>query len=300
MALTDKIKYNEVTSTDERTEFISSVTRKENRSRKQSSWSITFLQNQIKIICIFIIFVVIVTGLIIFFIHSQSSSVKNDSIENNQRIPQLRSYREKHRTPDSLGHMNIYIDKNNQNNYHQHRLPVARYNRHRMPFRGPFLNFMPWIPIFADRFTKQTIIFSSSGVYILPPLINTYGQLFSVAQLIASGYASLVSGGSTLNGNIDMLRYFQPQPLIGPGIPVINPLTGGFVGGMYGNFGSFRKARGYESRSNIDYPYEREGDDDDGYEEEERKTDGLSESLLLKSFWVRPGTKGLWKPFSIP
>jgi hypothetical protein len=49
-------------------------------------------------------------------------------------------------------------------------------------------------------------------VYIIPPVINAYGQLFSVAQLIASGYASLVSSGVSLYGNADMLRYFQPQP----------------------------------------------------------------------------------------
>jgi hypothetical protein len=28
---------------------------------------------------------------------------------------------------------------------------------------GPFLNFKPWIPIVADRSTRQTIIYSSSG-----------------------------------------------------------------------------------------------------------------------------------------
>jgi hypothetical protein len=28
---------------------------------------------------------------------------------------------------------------------------------------GPFLNFIPWMPIVADRFTQQTIIYSSTG-----------------------------------------------------------------------------------------------------------------------------------------
>lgn len=39
-----------------------------------------------------------------------------------------------------------------------------------------------------------------------------YGQMFSIAQLIATGYASLVSSGGSLNANFDMLRYFQPFP----------------------------------------------------------------------------------------
>ncbi|UJR12589.1 hypothetical protein I4U23_016765 [Adineta vaga] len=214
----------------------------------------------------------------IFFSSSQLSSTKKASLDNEQvdTIPQLRSYTkyEKRRIPYDLGHMHIYIHKRNRHKYQRHRFPVARYDRHRMPLRGPFLNFMPWVPIFADRLTKQTIIYSpAGGVYIIPPLINIYGQLFSVAQLIASGYASLVSSGMSLNGNIDMLNYFQPQPLMGPGIPVINPLTGGFIGGMYGNFGSFPNTRNYESRTNIDYSREREKDDDDEDDYEGRESE---------------------------
>ena len=49
-------------------------------------------------------------------------------------------------------------------------------------------------------------------VYILPPLINFYGKMFSVAELIMSGYASLVSSGIQPTGPINMMPYFQPIP----------------------------------------------------------------------------------------
>lgn len=34
-----------------------------------------------------------------------------------------------------------------------------------------------------------------SLVYVLPPLINRYGKMFSVAELIASGFASFDRSG---------------------------------------------------------------------------------------------------------
>jgi hypothetical protein len=44
-------------------------------------------------------------------------------------------------------------------------------------------------------------------------VINLYGQLFSIAELIASGYASLVSSGvPPPPGSINMIPFFQPQP----------------------------------------------------------------------------------------
>lgn len=39
-----------------------------------------------------------------------------------------------------------------------------------------------------------------------------YGQLFSIAELIASGYASLVSSGIPPSGTINMMRFFQSNP----------------------------------------------------------------------------------------
>ena len=97
---------------------------------------------------------------------------------------------------------------------------------------GPLVSFLPWIPIFADRVTKQTIIYSPTGggecflsskrhartmfmtwlVYILPPLINFYGRLISVAELIASGYASLVGTGVPPPPALDIAPLVQPTP----------------------------------------------------------------------------------------
>ncbi len=49
-------------------------------------------------------------------------------------------------------------------------------------------------------------------VYIIPPLINFYGQRFAVAQLIKWGYASLVSSGAPPPPNIDVAPLVQPPP----------------------------------------------------------------------------------------
>lgn len=97
----------------------------------------------------------------------------------------------------------------------------------------PLLSFLPWLPIFSDRLTKQTIIYSPTGgskdffffckiyfnnigfysiVYIIPPVINFYGQRFSIAELIASGYVSLVSSGAPPPPAVDVAPLVQPGP----------------------------------------------------------------------------------------
>jgi hypothetical protein len=85
-------------------------------------------------------------------------------------------------------------------------------------------------------------------VYILPPLINAYGKVFSVAELIASGYVSLVST-SGIMPTIDIRTLYRPVPrktflvriflrfyfkliVIGSNVPVIDSITGGFIGGV--------------------------------------------------------------------
>ena len=87
---------------------------------------------------------------------------------------------------------------------------------------------MPQVPIFVDQFTRQTLIYSPEGggeyflfknneiifvflVYIIPPLVNFYGKSFSIAELIDSGYASLVSDGGPLT-DLDMGTIFRPVP----------------------------------------------------------------------------------------
>jgi len=49
-----------------------------------------------------------------------------------------------------------------------------------------------------------------SIVYIIPPVINFYGERFSIAQLIASGYVSLVSSGAPPPPAVDVAPLVQP------------------------------------------------------------------------------------------
>jgi hypothetical protein len=150
----------------------------------------------------------------------------------------------KRKTPDDMGHMNIYLREPSKDGKRRKpkrfRFPVARYERRRFPKTfGPLVSFLPWLPIFADRLTKQTIIFSpTGGIYIIPPVINFYGKLISVAQLIASGYASLVSSGAPPPPAVNVAPLVQPGPVVGPGVPTINPETGGFKGGVRTQFQS--------------------------------------------------------------
>ncbi|CAF4227018.1 unnamed protein product, partial [Adineta steineri] len=189
----------------------------------------------------------------------EDGNVKNKS----ERLPQLRSYVHRVRTSSSksIGHMNTYIRSNNRRgsgrqSYQRFRFPVARYSRREMPLKGPFVSFMPGTPIVADRSTKQTIIYLKTEVYVIPPLINTYGDSYSIAELIASRDASLDrSGGPPINP-IHMKRFFQRQSLTGPNIPMINSKQGGFKGGVRTNFGSFLISKPYETRPNIDSTYE--------------------------------------------
>lgn len=48
-------------------------------------------------------------------------------------------------------------------------------------------------------------------VFIIPPVINFYGKMFAVGELIASGYCSLVSSGVPPPPGIDI------APLVRPG-----------------------------------------------------------------------------------
>ncbi|CAF1422289.1 unnamed protein product [Adineta ricciae] len=171
--------------------------------------------------------------------------------------------------------MNVFLRKDADDRRRQperFRFPVARFNRRQIPLNGPFFHFMPQVPIFADRLTKQTLIFSvSGGVYILPPLVNTYGQLFSVAELIASGYASLVSSGSLPTGPINMLPFFNPTPLIGPNIPIFRPGQSGFRGSIRTKLESLSIPKDYYRSSNLHSTIEmdeNDSEDNDGDEDD--------------------------------
>ncbi|CAF1111003.1 unnamed protein product [Adineta ricciae] len=174
--------------------------------------------------------------------------------------------------PKDLGHMNIYLREPSKDGKRRKpkrfRFPTARYEREHFPRTfGPLISFMPWVPIFADRLTKQTIIYSpTGGVYILPPVINFYGKLTSVAQLVASGYASLVSSGAPPPPAVDVAPLVQPGPVVGPGVPTVDTAKGGFKGGVRTEFRSFPRPNypgNYEDKSGYsqkdDYPQPRGG-----------------------------------------
>jgi len=163
-----------------------------------------------------------------------------------KRLPQLRSLMEhsKLRRPFSIGYMNIYVRKisnhHGRRSHHRLRIPVARYEHRRTPFKSHLVNYMPWVPIFADRITKQTVVYSPTGkVYVMPALITSDDRLFSIAQLIASGTVSFFSDGARPTNTIDMARLFQFKFLAGPTIPKFDETEGSFKSGFRTYYDSF-------------------------------------------------------------
>jgi hypothetical protein len=65
---------------------------------------------------------------------------------------------------------------------------------------------------FLDETDMRERCFMIRLVYILPPLINFYGRLISIAELIASGYASLVGTGLPPPAALDIAPLVQPTP----------------------------------------------------------------------------------------
>ncbi|UJR23261.1 hypothetical protein I4U23_026281 [Adineta vaga] len=144
----------------------------------------------------------------------------------------------------------------NKRSYSRVEFPVRQYKDVRkFPHRNfpPLISIFPWLPIFYDKITYQTIIFSpTGGIYILPPLINFYGHRFAVAQLIKWGYASLVSSGAPPPPNVNVAPLVQPVPAAGPvpaGVaggasaqpaPTYDSKKNRFVGGVKTDFPDFK------------------------------------------------------------
>ena len=145
-----------------------------------------------------------------------------------------------------------------------------------LELKGPFLTFTPWVSMFADWRTRQTIIHSRKAVYVMPPLIEGNGKLLSIAELIASGHASFSSHDARTSGNIDMARFFHTNPCLffalhflqplsdsmlvtGPRVPTIDSRSGGFRGGVRTNYDSFPRSRYCRMVADME-------DDDESYE----------------------------------
>ncbi|CAF0770447.1 unnamed protein product [Rotaria sordida] len=171
-------------------------------------------------------------------------SKSDDDDDDTDLKPSEKKSKRRRKSPDYIGHMNIYLrgssKRGKKEKPKRFRFPVARYDRRRYRSFGSLINFLPWLPIFVERRTKQTIIYSpTGGVYILPPVINFYGKVYSIGELIASGYASLVSTGASPPPAVDVSPLVQTGAVVGSGIPTVNPATGGFDTGVQTNFGSF-------------------------------------------------------------
>jgi hypothetical protein len=72
----------------------------------------------------------------------------------------------------------------------------------------PLSTRQPEVQCLASPFTPMD---PSSVAYILPPLVNSYGRLFSVGALLASGHASLLSNGALMSRSFNIAPYARPS-----------------------------------------------------------------------------------------
>ncbi|CAF1393192.1 unnamed protein product [Adineta steineri] len=174
----------------------------------------------------------------------QGTSFNQDRQDANQRNPMQMNF-ERPKPPEALGRVALYIRKPSSDDDDDRKpplrvyVPAARYHVRRFPLKGPFLNFMPSTPIFANRATQETIIYSSIRGYILPALVDGHGQLYSIARLIATGYASFTEEEMHSSKSIDMNTYFESSAVPGARIPKIDTRRGGFSSGLRVNINSF-------------------------------------------------------------
>ncbi|CAF1482049.1 unnamed protein product, partial [Adineta ricciae] len=182
----------------------------------------------------------------------------------NAQSKNLRSY-----LPDIIGHINIFIRQPTQNGRHRTaqrlRFPAARYTTRTFPILGPFTSFQVTLPLFVHSLSVQTIIYASEeAVYLLPPLFNKYGQIFSLAELIALQYAGLEERMCRETSSVNLTALFRPEIVSGPSIPQIDLTTGYFQGGIEVNYRwpLITKFSGVSSYINITY---NNGDHYEGY-----------------------------------
>ncbi|UJR18113.1 hypothetical protein I4U23_005013 [Adineta vaga] len=166
--------------------------------------------------------------------------------------------------PEKVGFTNIFVRKPNKagsgkSSADRIRFPTARYTRHNFPLRGQFINLLPQVPIYFDRRTRQTIIYSPAGGF---------------------------SSGSQPIGPINMAPIFQPTPIIGHGIPQINRFTGSFRGGYRTNYGRFPLRKYPEKRVTLDF--DDETDEEDSYESPSYSRDNYKAPSYSNKYYKRP------------
>ncbi len=75
--------------------------------------------------------------------------------------------------------------------------------------------------------------------------------------------------------------------VMGPGIPVLNPQTGVFSGGILTNLGSLSISPRYRMRDNIDAALETEEEDGD----DEYNNDNYQQQSISNNYYKRPSNK---------
>ncbi|CAF1307171.1 unnamed protein product [Adineta steineri] len=268
---------------DEKSPTMSKMKYEQDELSQQRRRKHAFLSTRAIRICLIVLLAFVVCGSIIGYsvyhisenydTYAVEQQDENNDDNQNAQLPQLRSYSnyEKRNPSRVIGHIDLYFRRSvgggSRRSLQRISFPVARYNHRQLPLKDSFISFMPWTSIFADRRSRNTFIYSRSSVYVIPPLINRYGKRFSIAELIAAGYASFYSNSKRPSENFDIITIYQPSPLSGSRIPKINPRTGGFTDGMHTNYGSFSSSRYEEQEINIAHDSESEEDEEEEKEE---------------------------------
>lgn len=177
-------------------------------------------------------FIISISTIVFVSYHAQNSGKKE--IFNKQGYTD--GQYDKSGSKEDLGYFNIYIriptSHGNEPYIDRLRFPAARYSRDQLPLSGRVINFRLPTPIQVHLSTHQTIIYSSKKAFLLPPLFNYFDDIFSIGELIASGYACFVNNGDCLTDYVNVATLFYAQRLTGSKIPKLNSRGGGFIGGV--------------------------------------------------------------------
>ncbi|CAF0819480.1 unnamed protein product [Adineta steineri] len=268
------------TNVEQQQNLLSSAVQTE-RSKSKTRWSQTVYRTITEHywpILLLLIVIMISIGVVAYFPRLESNETEDGivlkqgtSFNRNQQSahgqnPMQQMSFGRPKPPEALGRITIYIRKPSPDDDDDRKpplrvyIPAARYYARRFPLKGPFLNFMLSTPIFANRATQETIIYSPSRVYILPALTDGRGKLYSIARLIATGYASFTAEEMHSSKSIDVNTYFQSSAVTGARVPKIDTQRGGFSSGLRVNVDSFGIYGDEDMNDDSDEYYEEDND----------------------------------------
>ncbi|CAF4323256.1 unnamed protein product, partial [Adineta steineri] len=100
-------------------------------------------------------------------VDSIDTSFYNESMaaqNHKKRIPRALSNMD---SPGDRGYFNVYIRQScrdeRQDSFEKIRFPYVRYNRRQYKFSRSWIRYSRWMPIYANRLTRHTMIYSSNG-----------------------------------------------------------------------------------------------------------------------------------------